>query len=52
MNLIEYTPGPEEWAHRFGGYPARLSIKPGDVLRVAIACVGLVVAVVLAVRAF
>ena len=34
MNLIEYTPGPDEWAHRFGGYPARLSIRPGDVLRV------------------
>jgi amidase len=34
MDLIEYTPGPDEWAHRFGGYPAQLSVKPGDVLRV------------------
>ncbi|MDT5101236.1 MAG: hypothetical protein QOC76_4973 [Mycobacterium sp.] len=34
MDLIEYTPGPDEWAHRFGGYPARLSVKAGDVLRV------------------
>lgn len=35
MNVIRYTPGPDEWAHHFGGDPARLSIAPGDVVQVA-----------------
>ena len=35
MSIIRYTPGPDEWAHHFGGEPAKLEIAPGDVIQVA-----------------
>jgi len=35
MNVIRYTPAPQDWAHHFGPAEPKLSIAPGDVVQVA-----------------
>jgi amidase len=34
MTIVRYTPGRQEWAHHFGGEPAKISIAPGDLVQV------------------
>jgi hypothetical protein len=35
MDVIEYTPGREQYAYTFGGVPSAMRVRPGTALRVS-----------------